>query len=202
MAIISNATTIADAGAFSVSLGSLTHIKTLTASSSSTLAFVHGSSNVVLDSTYPIYKFQFINLKCGTSGADLQVSYTTDGSNFNTAQTSSFFGAYHAESGAYAGIEYYAALDVAQGSDAGLGDSQSSNSDASLSGELTFFSPSNTNFVKHWIANVNLDEVNAINTAYTAGYVNTTSAVTGVSFKYHSGNIDSGKIKLYGIKDS
>jgi hypothetical protein len=32
MAIISNAVTIADAGAFSVSLGSMVHIKTLTAS--------------------------------------------------------------------------------------------------------------------------------------------------------------------------
>jgi hypothetical protein len=34
MAIISNAVTIADAGAFSVSLGSMVHIKTLTASAS------------------------------------------------------------------------------------------------------------------------------------------------------------------------
>jgi hypothetical protein len=32
VAIISNATTIADAGAFSVGLGSMVHIKTLTAS--------------------------------------------------------------------------------------------------------------------------------------------------------------------------
>jgi len=55
MAIISNATTIADAGAFSVSLGSMVHIKTLTASSSATLSFVHGTADVVLDSTYPIY---------------------------------------------------------------------------------------------------------------------------------------------------
>jgi len=35
--------------------GAMTHIKTLTASSSSTLSFVDGSSDVVLDSTYPIY---------------------------------------------------------------------------------------------------------------------------------------------------
>jgi hypothetical protein len=37
MAIISNAVTIADAGAFSVSLGSMVHIKTLTASSFSNI---------------------------------------------------------------------------------------------------------------------------------------------------------------------
>jgi hypothetical protein len=62
VAIISNATTIADAGAFSVGLGSMVHIKTLTASSSATLSFVHGTADVVLDSTYPIYKFEFINI--------------------------------------------------------------------------------------------------------------------------------------------
>ena len=62
MAIISNAVTIADAGAFSVSLGSMVLIKTLTASSSATLTFVHGASSVVLDSTYPIYIFKFINI--------------------------------------------------------------------------------------------------------------------------------------------
>ena len=64
MAVISNGTTIADAGAFSVSLGSMIHIKTLTASSSADLSFVHGSSSVVLDSTYPIYVFKLINILC------------------------------------------------------------------------------------------------------------------------------------------
>ena len=61
MAIISNATTIADAGAFSVNLGSMVLIKTLTASSSANLSFVDGSSSVVLDNTYPVYLFKFIN---------------------------------------------------------------------------------------------------------------------------------------------
>ena len=62
MAIISNGTTIADAGAFSASLGAMTLIKTLTASDSANLSFVHGSSSVVFDSTYPIYMFKLINI--------------------------------------------------------------------------------------------------------------------------------------------
>ena len=37
---------------------------------------------------------------------------------------------------------------------------------------------------------------------YVAGYCNTTTAIDGVQFKMTSGNIDSGTIKLYGIKDS
>jgi hypothetical protein len=35
-----------------------------------------------------------------------------------------------------------------------------------------------------------------------AGYGNTTSAIDAVQFTMSSGNIDSGTIKLYGIKDS
>ena len=35
---------------------------------------------------------------------------------------------------------------------------------------------------------------------YTAGYVNTTSAVNAIRFKYLGGNIDAGTIKMYGIK--
>ena len=38
-------------------------IKTLTASSSATLDFVDGSTDVVLDNTYPIYKLDFINIE-------------------------------------------------------------------------------------------------------------------------------------------
>jgi hypothetical protein len=78
MAIISNGTTIADAGAFSVSLGSMVHIKTLTASASATLSFVDGTADVVLDSTYPIYKFEFINIHPSSNDQKLQFNMSAD----------------------------------------------------------------------------------------------------------------------------
>jgi hypothetical protein len=67
----------------------------------------------------------------------------------------------------------------------------------------TYLIHSSTTFVKHFIANGN----NAQPSDYsqqglTAGYGNTTTAVNAVRFQMSSGNIDSGKIKLYGIKDS
>ena len=54
MGLISNGTTLLDAGALDsgVAKGALTHIKTLTASSSANLSFVHGSASVVLDGSY------------------------------------------------------------------------------------------------------------------------------------------------------
>jgi hypothetical protein len=203
VAIISNGTTIADAGAFSVGLGSMVHIKTLTASSSSTLSFVHGSSSVVLDGTYPLYKFEFINIhpSADDSSTDFVVNYTTDGSNFNVAQTSTFFGGYSSESDG-GDIEYYPALDTANGTNAGLIDNAGNSNDASTSGCLYLFAPSDTTFVKHWLGSFAVDQIGTLHFTHPSAYIDTSSAITGVQYKFLSGNIDSGKIKLYGIKDS
>ena len=89
------------------SLGSMTFIKKLTASSSATLSFVDGTDGVVLDDTYKEYVFTFKNIHPASDDQTL-----------------------------------------------------------------------------------------------VAGYGNTTSAVDAIRFQINSGNIDSGKIKLYGIKDS
>ena len=97
MAIISNATTIADAGSFSVSLGSLTLIKSLRASNAGTLSFVHGASSVVLDGTYPIYMFKFINIH-PASHTEFTFNTSIDsGSNYNVAKTTTTTSAYHGE---------------------------------------------------------------------------------------------------------
>jgi hypothetical protein len=45
-------------------------------------------------------------------------------------------------------------------------------------------------------------EGNYAQTWFHAGYFNTTTALTRVRFKFSSGDIDAGTIKLYGIKDS
>ena len=205
MAIISNGTTIADAGAFSVSLGSMVHIKTLTASASATLSFVDGTADVVLDSTYPIYKFEFINIHPQNDGVDFTFNYSTNsGSNYNVTKTSTMFVAYHDEIDANTGLVYSTAGDLAQGTgfnpltrDTGNG------ADESCSGSMSLFNPSSTTFVKHWISRINSYQLNNNTQEWnSAGYGNTTSAVNAIRFQMASGNIDSGVIKLYGIKDS
>jgi hypothetical protein len=207
MAIISNAVTIADAGAFSASLGSMTLIKTLTASSSANLSFVHGASSVVLDGTYPIYKFVFTSIHPQTDQVKFSFNVSIDsGSNYNVAKTTTFIDAYHNEGGSSAGAIYHAPADLAQGTgfqNLTEGANLGNDNDQSLSGELFLFSPSSTTFVKHFIATTNFYSQNeySIND-YIGGYANTTSAVNAIQFKMSSGNIDAGTIKLYGIKDS
>ena len=207
MAIISNAVTIADAGAFSASLGAMTHIKTLTASSSSTLSFVDGAASVVLDDTYPIYKFVFVNIHVASANQHLTWQASTDsGSNYNTACTSTAFGAQHNEAGSFTQLGYSAAEDAAQSTSfiSLSTENHAIENDDSYSGTLNFFDPSSTTFVKHFILQAN--QVNTSGTAryvareMIAGYFNTTSAIDAVQFKMTSGNIDAGIIKLYGIK--
>ena len=204
MAIISNAVTIADAGAFSVGLGSMTLIKTVTASSSATVNFVHGASSVVLNDTYPIYVFKLTDIHVANNDAHFTVNFSIDsGSNYNVTKTTAYFRAQGSENGSGSNVAYND-LDQAQGTGyTGLSDSLMNANDASSSGEMYLFNPASTTFVKHFLGRFNaMGHANFAGTGYSAGYINTTSAVNGVSFKHSSGNIDSGTFKLYGIKDS
>ena len=183
--------------------GALVHIKTLTASSSSTLSFVHGSSDVVFDNTYPIYVFKFINTHPSANGNQFQFNMTTDGSNYDVTKTSTMFYSVHKEDDSNQGLSYGGSYDLAQSTNfQALTDSTSNDDDGSTSGELFIFSPSSTTFVKHFMATTNSLFSGGTYSwqQFTAGYGNTTSAVTGVQFKYSSGNIDSGTIKMYGVK--
>ena len=186
--------------AASVPTGALTHIKTLTASSSATLSFVHGTDGVVLDSTYPIYKFEFIDIHPSGTNTKFQFNMSTDsGSNYNVTKTTTSFGAYHAEDNSYSALRYDAPLDLAQGTGfQTLFETGTPNNEESSAGNLTLFNPSSSVFAKHFISDcTNAFEYTVRN--LIAGYGNTTSAVNAIQFKMASGNIDSGVIKLYGV---
>ena len=152
MAIISNAVTIADAGAFSVSLGSLVHIKTLTASGDSTLDFVNGTDDVVLDNTYPVYVFKCINIHPSDDGADFSVGFRDGSTAYDATKTTTAFRAYHDEGTEGQAQEYETGRDLAQSTSAQpLTTSTGNDNDQSLSGWLTLFNPSSTVFIKHII---------------------------------------------------
>jgi len=193
--------------AAAIPAGAMTLIKEQTASSSSTIDFVDGTSDVVLDSTYPIYIFKFINIHPSGDGVRLQFQgNVAGGSGYNETMTTTSFRAFHNEAGNDQNLEYIAGTDQAQGtgfqdiSDYGGG---SGGADETASGELWLFGLSSTTYVKHFMARastyLNSDYQSQ---KYHAGYFNTTSAIDEIQFKMDSGNIDSGTIKLYGIKDS
>ena len=185
--------------------GAMVLIKTLTASSSATLSFVDGTSDVVLDNTYPTYLFKFIDIHPANNKTYFTFQCSTDsGSNYNTTATTTLFSAYHDEADSVAVLDYVASDDQAQSTDfIHIAQRVGNGNDESISGELELFNPSSTTFVKHFMARTstyNADDL--LFDVHTAGYFNTTSAIDAIQFKLVSGNIDAGQIKLYGIRDS
>jgi len=206
MGLISNGTTLLDAGALDsgIATGSMALIKTLTASSSATLNFIDGTDGVVIDSTYKEYEFHFTNIHPATDAAEFSVQFNAAGaSGFNETIMSTFTQAIHSEDDSTsAGLSYVTANDQSNGTayqtiflNAGNG------SDECISGTLNLFNPSSTVFTANFYSQIqgyhNADSVSGCN---CDAIVDTTSAVDEVSFKFSAGAIESGTIKLYGIK--
>ena len=189
---ISNVTSFAQ-----VPSGSPVLLSTATASASSSISFTSG-----IDSTYDIYKFEFINIHPATNDVNFTFNMSTDsGSNYNVTKTTTKFVALHTENDGTAVLEYEASNDLAQSTayqilTKGLGNL----GDENYSGDLSIFNPSSTTFVKHFLStgNENRSDDATVND-FVAGYANTTSALTNIKFQMSSGNIDAGKILMFGI---
>ena len=176
--------------------GSLNLISTQTASSSSTIDFTSG-----IDSTYKEYIFKFIDIHPSTNGALFNVNFRDGGSSFDATKTTTQFRAYHNESGSDTSLAYEAGRDSAQSTGVQtIGADSGNDNDQCTAGTLHLFDPSNTTFVKHFLARFSVaHQSDYIIDVFTAGYCNVTAAIDGVQFSMSSGNIDSGTIKLYGV---
>ena len=157
-----------------------------------------------IDSTYDEYMFVFTDINPATDMTEFgfQVNATDDaGGDYDTSLiTSTFIHSYHDEADSSTDVQYHASHDQAQGTafqtlvyDVGNG------SDESCAGILHLFNPSSTTYVKHFYARFNGYQGGDFTfDDYAAGYINDTTAIDEVQFKFSSGNFD-GVIQLYGI---
>ncbi len=180
--------------------GSMTLLQTQTASSSATIDF---TSNI--DSTYKQYEIHLIDIHPSNNAVSFQFNGSADsGSNYNVTKTTSFFQTYHEEDDGSTGFGYDTGSDIAQGTGFQnfTSGSSANNNDDCLVATVRLFNPSSTTFVKHFMINAQTTNSTSdpnVTVNYIAGYFNTTSAIDAIQFKFSSGNIDSGDIKLYGI---
>jgi len=176
--------------------GEWTLISTVTSDGSdASLSFTSG-----IDSTYDEYCFKFINIHAETNDTQLSWQVNASGqSGFNETITSSFFDAYHNESDSASALRYVVGFDQAQGTayqDLGvLGNSN----DFCGDGYLHLFNPSSTTFVKQFISRLAAGEGIYAKDLYSAGYINTTTAITQIDFKMSADEIQGGSISMYGI---
>ena len=207
MGLISNGTTIFDAGALDsgIAKGSMTFIKKLTASSSATISFVHGSSNVVFDGTYKEYLFTFKNIHPASDSCAFRFQASINsGSAYGVAITSTNIRHYHNEGGTDQALSLSTNFDLANSTNfQALSDNLGADNDQCCNGYLHIIDPANTTFAKHFFAN--FASAHPSDYSYNnlvSGYINTTSAVNAIRFDANddnSVNIDSGDICLYGI---
>ena len=180
-----------------VSGSSLVLLSTQTASSSSTIDFTSD-----IDSTYKEYQFHFTSIHPATDNAAFSFQADTGtNTSYNQTLTSTFFRAVLNENDDTPSLSYVTGNDLAQSTSFQmLANGTGNDNDQCISGILHLFDPSSTTFVKHFMCTAN--ELIASDQSYNlfcAGYFNTTTALTRVRFKFSSGNIDAGTIKMYGV---
>ena len=181
----------------------LTFLSSQTASTSSSIDFTSG-----IDGTYNEYLFTIVNYKPVTDSKQIcfQVDTGTN-TNYNQTITSTSFYAGTSDTGGWAQVVYAGGHDQAEGDTALqiLTYGGESNTIPSLtnSGELRLYAPSSSAYIKHFTASVNCiydSSGTRYNiTTHTAGYVNTTTALTRVRFAASSDNIYTGTFTLYGV---
>ena len=185
-------------GVAGVSTGSVVLLSTQTASGDASITFTG-----LMTSTYGEYIFKFYNCNPATDSQSFSFQVNaTDGADFNdSAITSTYFRYQQNEAGDTTLLSYTTDKDQAEGTafqplSVGTG----SDTDESCAGELHIFNPSSTTYVKNFIAIMNEahSSVYTMNSHIT-GYINDTTAIDDIQFKFASGNFD-GKIKMWGVK--
>jgi len=203
MGVISNGTTLLDAGVIDsgIAQGSVTLIKTLTASTSASLSFVHGSSSVVFDGTYKKYIFKLINIHPVNDDSQLNFNVSIDsGSNYNVQKTTTAYNYNHSE-GDTVNFGYRTGEDLANGTGFQFTTVGVSNeNDHANCVILEIYNPASTSLVKHFlIKGLGVHEDQGTQNLSVAGYANTTSAVNAIQFKMGAGALSTGVIKMYGV---
>ena len=186
-------------GVAGVSTADVVLLATETISADANIAFTSQ-----LTSAYKEYIFGFYNIHPATDGADFTFNGSDDTSShsYDVVKTNSFFRAFHAEDDATPGVGYQDDHDSVQATGyAILYTNVDNDADSSCSGYLHIFDPASTTYVTQFICQLQgVHENYTSRECFAGGYFNATAAITALDFKFSSGNIDAGKIKVWGVK--
>ena len=194
---IANGGTAATTAAALANTGNLVLIKTQTASSSTSVEFVNGSSDVVYDGTYKQYLLKVINAVAST-GSELYVRFRTSSS----FQTTNYYRSYFVQRTSGSTFQSSTTTDNTNG--IRLEHNYTGQSPSASNFEIILPDPSSTSIYKSavWNGFGANDESTQKAVQYTGvGYYSTNSsdAITGVGVFARTGNF-SGTVSLYGVK--
>ena len=183
--------------------GSLVLLSTFTSDGSDANATF---DNTIITDTYSEYVFIVNSLHPETNAKYLEFRPSIDnGSNYNLVNTSTLLFAYHREdNGGSAAVEYGSGQDTHNGANVIISGDTGNEADECVSGIFKLYNPSSTAFVKHFVGQMNSSDGGSGTAtydflAYSAGYVNTTSAINNIKFTFNSGEIQGGTIQVFGV---
>jgi len=171
-----------------------TFIKSVTASGASSVEFANGSSDVVLDSTYIMYKVIGYDITVTGDDSFTQVQFSTDaGSSWITSGYDTITNRIRSDTS----NANLAATDAAMRLNA-VGNS--TNEEAGF--EFNVLNPSNgSTFAKYFYTGVTRDNSARVAHHNGGGMYESTEDIDGLKIFQSSGNL-SGTVKLYGLKGS
>jgi len=159
-----------------------------------------------IDDTYDSYEFHFVNMHPEESNVNFcfQVNASDDtGGGFDTSLIASgAFRAYHKEDGAGATLAYDTGSDNARtdGFQRILSTGTGIEDWESVSGVMTLYEPSSTVYVKNFTAVGNgADHGDYTVNSFMSGFIDQTLAIPEIRFKFDSGDIHAGTIKMFGV---
>ena len=182
---------VANVTTLPVALGDMVLVSSATASSSASIEFSLGN--------YKEYKFFFVNMHPATAAHFQFQSSTDNGSSYGVTLTSTACSSYQGEDGSNPTLGYNTGGDLAQSTSFQRLMRITTDNDNCGSGYLHLFNPASTTYVKHFISSCNELNENYTQNEFYGGYFNTTSALTNIKFQMASGNIDAGKVLMFGI---
>ena len=170
-------------------------LNTTTASNTASVTYT-------LTNTYKEYIIKCITINPVTDNVALQFQVSNDGTNYNKTITSTFWVAYNTETGSPTDLVYDGIWDQQQGTGFQTIQKEVGNdADQACSAELHLFNPSSTTYVKNFYArSTGTLHHQYVQDQYAAGYINDAAAMTSIRIQLSSGNINAGKIKMYGVK--
>jgi hypothetical protein len=189
----------------------LTLISTHTGSNSAALEILTG-----IDSSYDEYQFHFYNLCPVNDGVDWQFQVDTGtNTNWNMYITSAGYNVWNKEGGASDDaqvVDHTGSTDIQANADQvyqNLTGTVGSDSYEALSGYMSLFAPASTAFLKQFYSRCTAREEDYARDHWRSGMIGTagytvgsgeTTAITRIRFRFESCNIDTGVVKMFGVK--
>ena len=175
------------------------HIKTLSGADVSSVQFLHGTNGVIFDDTYDVYEFIIHYWYATSSGSEMRIEPSQDGSGFTTTNTLGYVsGGYENNSGSNTWNGEFGANGFYRSS-ISSGDAQTEN----MMGQIRVYSPFDS--AKNTVAITQMGGVQDSSNYFISnamGGMSTAGRTYGLRFDQEGGGNIHTKISLYGIKDS